>query len=209
MTHTGVDRASAGAAAEGVESRLLDAASELFAERGYAAVGIREIAKHAGVTVGALYHYAASKEQLLVSLLHRSYARLMPVIRMAATSESAPSLRVRGLAQAHIQVEVDQRDLWRVSRTELNLLTPESRAKVVAMRDEFEAVWDAIIEDGIAIGEFAVGDPRVARMCVVEICNGVGTWFRLDGRLTLDQIVEEIANNALRVLGARGHASPR
>ncbi len=188
---------------EGVETRLLDAASELFVERGYAAVGIREIAKRAGVTVGALYHYAASKEMLLVNLLRRSYGRLMPAIVAAAPAGLPPTRRLSMLTRAHILTEVAQRDLWRISRAELNLLTPASRAELVGLRDEFEGIWDDIIGDGIARGEFVVTDARVARLCVVEMCNGVGTWFREDGRLTLDQIIDEITRNALLILGAQ------
>lgn len=189
--------------AVGVEARLLNAASELFAERGYAAVGIREIAKHAGVTIGALYHYASSKEMLLVSLLRRSYARLMPTIVEAGSAELSPVERIRSLTTAHILTEVAQRDLWRVSRAELNLLGPEAREEVVNQRDEFEAVWDKAIDDGIASGVFTVNDAHVTRMCIVEMCNGVGTWYREGGRLTLNQIIDEIAHNALLLLGVR------
>jgi AcrR family transcriptional regulator len=188
---------------QGVEARLLNAASELFAERGYAAVGIREIARHAGVTIGALYHYASSKEMLLVSLLRRSYARLMPVILEAGSTDVSPVERIRSLTTTHIRTEVAQRDLWRVSRAELNLLGSDARQEVVSQRDEFEAVWDKAIDDGITSGDFTVGDARVTRMCIVEMCNGVGIWYREDGRLTLDQIIDEVAHNALLMLGVR------
>jgi hypothetical protein len=40
-------------------------------------------------------------------------------------------------------------------------------------------------------------------MCIVEMCNGVGIWYREDGRLTLDQIIDEVAHNALLMLGVR------
>lgn len=200
MTRLGGDKTVPGT---DVESRLLDAASDLFAERGYAAVGIREIAKRAGVTVGALYHYAPSKEALLVHLLRRSYGRLMPVIRAAVPPEVPAAERIRRLTREHILIEVAQRDLWRVSRAELNLLGPESRAELVALRDQFETVWDGVIADGLAAGEFSVNDARLTRLCLVELCNGVGTWYREDGRLSLDQIIDEMAAYALLLLGAR------
>lgn len=202
MTQLGDDRSAPLAAAEGVEARLLDAASALFAERGYAAVGIREVARRAGVTIGALYHYANSKEMLLVSLLRRSYGRLMPVLQQAAPAGLPAAERIRALARAHIEAEVAQRDLWRVSRTELNLLTPGSRDEIVALRDRFESIWDRVIDEGVKQGEFRVRDARVARLCVLQMCNGVGTWFREGGRLSLGQVVEEVAESALRVLGA-------
>ncbi len=200
------DDSPVGVGGDGVEARLLDAASELFAERGYAAVGIREIAKRAGVTVGALYHYAASKEMLLVNLLRRSYARLMPQIEGSVPAQLTPAERIRSLTRAHILIEVAQRDLWRVSRAELNLLSPLARKEVVSLRDQFEMIWDRVIDDGLAAGDFVANDARLVRLCLVEMCNGVGTWFRENGRLSLDQIIDKITENALLMLGSKANS---
>jgi AcrR family transcriptional regulator len=57
------------------EALLIDAAADLFAAKGFAAIGVREIARQAGVTIGAHYHYASSKEELFMKLMRRSYAR--------------------------------------------------------------------------------------------------------------------------------------
>jgi len=54
--------------------RLEDAALALFRERGYHGVGIRDIAREAGVSMGNLYNYFEHKEQIYVSILERLYA---------------------------------------------------------------------------------------------------------------------------------------
>ncbi|WP_158607992.1 TetR/AcrR family transcriptional regulator [Nocardia panacis] len=184
-----------------VQTWLLDAACELFADRGYAAVGIREIAKRAGVTIGSLYHYADSKESLFVKLVERSYSRFMPRMREQAAAPGTPTERLRGLTRVHIMGEVAERDLWRVSRAELNLLSPTHRARMIALRDEFEAVWAEVIDSGLATGEFTAPDSAVTRLCVIELCNGVGSWFNPEGRLTLDEVITQMAHNALLLLG--------
>ncbi len=45
-------------------AQIIDAAITLWSERGYEAVGIRELARHLGVSKGAMYHYFESKEAL-------------------------------------------------------------------------------------------------------------------------------------------------
>lgn len=55
-----------------VGSRLLDAAAEVFAERGYDGAGVAEIARRAGVTTGAIYSRYTGKAALLVAALERS-----------------------------------------------------------------------------------------------------------------------------------------
>jgi AcrR family transcriptional regulator len=55
-----------------MRKQLLDAAGELFAERGYAATGMRELAAAAGVSTGTLYHYFPDKRALFEQLVERT-----------------------------------------------------------------------------------------------------------------------------------------
>jgi AcrR family transcriptional regulator len=57
---------------DAMRSRLLDAAGELFAARGYAATGMRELAASAGVSTGSLYHYFPDKRALFEQLVERT-----------------------------------------------------------------------------------------------------------------------------------------
>ena len=55
------------------EDRLIKAAAEVFAERGYAGAGVAEIARRAGVTTGAIYSRYSGKSELLLEALKRSF----------------------------------------------------------------------------------------------------------------------------------------
>ena len=68
--------------AEGASTRerLLEAASRLFLERGYAATGVAAVLEQAGVRSGSMYHFFRSKEDLLVGVLDRYIELLQPVI---------------------------------------------------------------------------------------------------------------------------------
>ena len=68
---------------EATRTRLLAAARELFAERGYAGVATEEIVRAAGVTRGALYHQFAGKEELFAAVLE---AVELDLVREAAAS---------------------------------------------------------------------------------------------------------------------------
>jgi AcrR family transcriptional regulator len=58
-----------GSAAVPTRRRILDAATELFVERGFAGTSIRDIAEHLGMTKGSLYYHFSSKEELLLAML--------------------------------------------------------------------------------------------------------------------------------------------
>lgn len=65
-------------------ARILDHALELFAARGYDAVGVQEIVEAAGLSKPTLYHYFASKRGLLDALLEGQFARLLDGLYLAA-----------------------------------------------------------------------------------------------------------------------------
>lgn len=57
----------------GTRERILDSAEALFAERGFDATSIREIADHSGDTIGTLSYHFKSKDQLLLEVVHRRF----------------------------------------------------------------------------------------------------------------------------------------
>jgi AcrR family transcriptional regulator len=72
----------AGASAEDTRSRLIEAASRSFAERGYDGTRIAEIARDAGLSSGAIYaHYDSKAELLLASLRARSEGEIAGLVR--------------------------------------------------------------------------------------------------------------------------------
>ena len=77
--------------AEATRAQLLDVAAELFASRGYAAVGTEDVVRQAGLTRGALYHHFADKRELFAAVHERVEQELVATIgeRMAAARDSA------------------------------------------------------------------------------------------------------------------------
>lgn len=71
--------------------RILDAAQQLFAERGYQATSLRQVVELAGTSIGNLYFYFPSKEALLHAVVRRASEELSPVIDRAMASVPAPA----------------------------------------------------------------------------------------------------------------------
>src|SRR3954468_5773285 len=72
--------------AERNRSRILDAAAELFAEKGLA-VGLDEIARHAGVGVGTVYRRFANKDELVEALFEERIAQVAQLAEEALDAE--------------------------------------------------------------------------------------------------------------------------
>jgi AcrR family transcriptional regulator len=81
---------------EGTVEALLDAAEELFAARGPAAVSLRDIARHANVNLGLIHHYIGSRDDLLHLVFARSTERARQTVMDAVDPSDALS-RLRAL----------------------------------------------------------------------------------------------------------------
>lgn len=95
-------RASAAVAAQTAQD-VLDAGTELFTSRGFAEVSLADVAQHAGVTRGAVYHHYGSKAGLLRAAAARLQAGVATAVVAAAESEDSPAGRLRAGCHAFLE----------------------------------------------------------------------------------------------------------
>lgn len=81
-------------------ARVLDAARRVFADKGVAGANVREIAREAGYTAGALYSYFDSKEAIFAALLAESLDRLQAEVLAARAPRGQPARALAVKAQA-------------------------------------------------------------------------------------------------------------
>src|SRR5690606_20727017 len=81
-------------------AHVLDAARRVFADKGVEGASIREIAREAGYTAGALYSYFDSKEAICAALLAESLDRLQAEVQAARAPKGEPAQTLLAKAQA-------------------------------------------------------------------------------------------------------------
>ncbi len=87
---------------EETRSKILDAALDLFRERGFDAATMREIAARAGVATGLAYYYFKSKEDLVLAFYWRAKDEMAPQLENAHTEHRKLEGRLRALIQAKL-----------------------------------------------------------------------------------------------------------
>ena len=167
--------------------RIRRAALALFARHGFAAVSMRQIAAEVGLQAGALYNYTPDKQSLLHELM-RGHLEELLAARAARPRDSAPMARLEEFTRHHIRFHIERSDEVFIAYMELRNLTPENFAEIEALRRAYEQELETILREGVAAGDFAVPDPRVATYAVIAMLTGVNTWYRAGGRLSLDEV---------------------
>jgi AcrR family transcriptional regulator len=182
-------------------ARIRDAAVRLFAGRGYAATGIREIADEAGVTTAALYHHMGSKQDLLLTIMRDAMHEMVVGARVAMAEASAPPEELAGIARAHVMYNGENLLDAYVGDAEIRSLDPPNRARIVKLRDGYEALWADVIARGCKAGDFRIGDRKLFRFAAIQMCNGVTYWYAPSGPSPLTAIADELAGFALTMAG--------
>jgi AcrR family transcriptional regulator len=184
------------------EQRVRRAALELFAARGFHGTGIRDLAEAAGLRSATLYHYMGTKEDLLVAIMRTSLERLIKAGTAVVAGERRPAEQIARLVGLHVLTHAEQPLETRVVDDEMRALSPERRAEIVALRDEYEALWQSAINAGCHDGSLRTSSPPVARLALLEMCGGISRWYSPDGPLSLDDLAARYIEMALGMLGA-------
>jgi AcrR family transcriptional regulator len=184
------------------QGRIQDASTRLFAQHGFQATGIRDIAAAAGVTTAALYHYVGAKEELLVAIMNDVMEPLIDGAQRIVATHESPEQRLAALVEHHVRFHATQQLATLVADTEIRSLSDAPRAEVIARRDVYEGIWRQVIAEGIAAGTFRVEDAWIATIALLQMCTGVAHWYRPTGPLTLDQLTRRYVDLALFLLRA-------
>lgn len=185
---------------------MKSAAVRLFGAKGFAATGIREIARESGISVASLYHYMATKEDLLLSLMLDGMNSLLGPAMNTISSGRDEAEVLCGLVDVHIEFHCNRAALARVTDAEIRALNGAARQSVLALRDSYEELWQEAIERGAAAGLFHVPQPRLTTFALLEMCTGVSHWYSPGGRYTVAAISDYYSALSLRMLGYRKSA---
>lgn len=167
--------------------RIRAAALSLFAQHGFAAVSMRQIATEVGVQAGALYLYTPDKEALLFDLL-RTHMEELLCAWAAEPKPATPAAGLEAFVRFHIRHSLQRPEAVFLSYMELRNLSAENFASIERLRKAYETELEAILRAGQDAGAFAVPDTKLATLAIIAMLTGVNTWYREGGRLSRDRV---------------------
>lgn len=180
---------------------VVRAAGRLFADRGYHGTSMRDLGKELGLLGSSLYSHVSSKQDLLVEVVEEGARLFEASAERALEREGTASDRLDALIAGHIDVVVDNIDVARTFLNEARVLDAEHRSRIVAARDHYEKAFRSIIREGAADGSFSPeADPKTASIFILSILNALERWYRPDGELDRQALVDDLSGFARAAL---------
>ncbi len=192
---TGARRRARGSTAVASRRRehLVRLAAELFAEKGYQATTVRNIADEAGILSGSLYHHFDSKESIVVEILSSFLDELAVAAEAALARGGDPRATISELVHGCFGTLVTHRAAIVVLQNDWNYLVRFERfAYLVRSEEETERMWVGQIERGQATGLFRGDiDARLTYRLIRDSIWPTARWFRPGGGLDTGDLADQ------------------
>src|SRR5579859_576961 len=190
----------------GSREHVLERAARLFAEKGYDAASVRDIAEEVAVRPSSLYHHFSSKERILFEICYTFQSDFNLSVLPELASGRPPAEAIRGAIRAHILFAHGRWAEVVVSMRERRSLPAELQEPIKALRRQYRDAVAAIIARGCEQGVFDCPDAKLAAMAVLDLVNGQSHWFRPKGRRDVDRMAMRYGDAAIALLSSWGHA---
>ncbi len=185
--------------------RLLKGARTCFARKGFGGTSVQDIANAAGISVGSLYKYVRSKEDLLYLMAEGSCARLNEVLDAAFNASDDAEEALAVVVEALIRNADEDRDLMNLLYAEFKYVPAAGKKLILSQESSVIAGLTDIIERGNAKGVFDCEDPRLTSVDL-EVSGSVWVLKRHLIDMPLEAFIDRQIVVAFRMVGAKGRS---
>jgi AcrR family transcriptional regulator len=181
---------------------IFRAASRVFISRGYHRATVREIAREAGLSLGGLYAYIKTKEDILYLVFDKLTTTLRENMRRAIEGIEDPVEQIRAALRADLATTEEFQDEILLMYQETKSLGRASRHAVLSREADYVRFFEDILQTGYERGVFR-GDPRLAADAIAYLCSIIALRrWNLRSRFKSEEVREGLIDFILRALGA-------
>lgn len=180
---------------------ILAAAARLFAEQGFSATSMNQVAEACGVAKPTLYHYFQDKQELLAQICDGHVHALLGLVQEVQAQSLAPDAELRTLIERFTRAYADAQDEHRVLTSEIRFLAEAERERLLAVERQVVAEFAAALTR-VRPELQAAGLHKPLTMLLFGMINWTFTWLRPDGVLSHDTLAALVSDLFFGGLGA-------
>jgi len=179
---------------ESRKDQVIQAAAEMFRERGYAATSMRDLANKLGIEAASLYSHIRSKEEILQTLCFGMAGKFMQSLDQVEQQNVRYEQKLRKGILGHIGVMADNLTASAVFMNEHRHLSEEHLHEFLLLRINYINRFKRIIERGIKAGEFKNVDTKLAVMTLFSSLNWMPHWYDPAGIINPEILGNQLAD---------------
>ncbi|WP_170285651.1 TetR/AcrR family transcriptional regulator [Microbacterium rhizomatis] len=167
---------------------IIRAAAKVFAENGFSAATVRDVADEADMLSGSLYYYFDSKESIVEQVLVEYLDMQIRAYERAVEATERPVERLEQLVAEALRGTVTHREHLTILQNDWQYVGPMQG--ILERQAQIEKIWLRTIQEGIDSGALRADiDPRMIYRTVMGAIQAVIRWFDPRGRVSIDHII--------------------
>jgi AcrR family transcriptional regulator len=182
-------------------SDVRSAAVVLFAEQGYRATGVRDIAGALGIGATSIYSHIRSKSELLHEILIDTLDAILAVQQDAVASSPDVVERLRRVAESQVRFLVEHPHEAVIAIRDFRWAEGDALTAVYERRRRYRKVVEDLLTEGVDHGRMSVCNAKITASSIIEMAEGVPRWFRPAGEVSINQLAYLYGEFALRIAG--------
>ena len=152
-------------------------AAGVFAERGFDAASIRDVAKATGMSLAGLYYYYRGKDEILFDIQNEAFGTLLDSHAEALAGLKEPREKLRAIVRAHLQFFGSNISEMKVMSRESETLNGEFAERVGEKKRRYVRLVRGVLEEMDRKKQFKNKRPDVAVFVLFGMMNWLYTWY--------------------------------
>lgn len=177
---------------------IITIAAQLFKEKGYSAVTMRDIAQAMNIKAASLYNHIKSKQEILVLIIIEIAEEFTNVMNEIVNSNDLVRTKIERVIQLHIDITLRNADALACLNNDWMHLTDDELQYFVKMRTEYEANFRKIISEGVLAGELKNCNQEVVVFSILSTLRTMYLWYNKTKDLDAQTLQNTIATVFLK-----------
>jgi AcrR family transcriptional regulator len=188
-----------------VREEILVSASKLFAERGYRAVTMDDIAATLEYTKSVIYYYFKSKQEILWQIFCRTFERYSSEIEAIRDRQEQAEVALPAMIRKHALLVMANPEWTTIYNREASELTIARRQELSRLKRLYDTMFWSEFQRGVGEGKFRDLPAHIVIGGMLGMCNWLYCWYNPRGSLSAEEIADSFV--ALLWRGYKGETA--
>jgi len=177
-----------------VPQKIINAAIDLFYERGYEGTSMRSVAQKVAITQAALYYHFRNKEEILYTIVDQFAKDMLLDLRSILLKKKDPIEKIKDTIKSQIFFIKTRRKEVKISIEDKKFLKSELHELIKESERATYRLYRSLIEELKTDGKLRQLDTNTATFGIIGMINWLYHWYKSEKRLTIEEIAEQITD---------------
>ncbi|WP_306554370.1 TetR/AcrR family transcriptional regulator [Acidovorax sp.] len=175
---------------EAKRNAVLQAAAQLFNERGFHATSLDDIAARLNVTKPTLYYYVKNKDEILLQCVSKGLQMMLEGIAASRAAGGKAIDQLMTCMQVYARIVTMDFGMCLI-RVGDEQVPPESRKELRRLKSAIDQEFRRLVAEGVAEGSIQPCDPKITAFVIAGALSWIGRWYQPGGEYTAEQVAQQ------------------